>query len=625
MQVDIKKKQIIVKYNGKLNPLVNQQFKFYGFKKNLGNFLLTKELENLKEVKKYTHYLDKKNVSYELTNRAQHCLSLLEKKSKSLKKAKILGSRIKDGKIEIAKFKKFQKFLYNELPRDLRDHQLKSAFHLYQIEKGANYSVPGSGKTTVVLSVFEKLRKEEKVNRVFVVGPPSSFEPWKEEFKLALGRKPKYKVLSGGLKSRRIDEYYNANSEYDLLLTTYQTLLNDHNDVVEYFKFKKIKPFLVIDEAHYIKQIEGSWAKAVLSLSYLTEFKCLLTGTPIPKSYTDLFNQYEFLWPNCKIFDQKTRFKIQNAESKDDFETASSLIENKIGPLFYRVRKKDLGLEPQVFHDPIKIKMNKYESLLYNSIEKRISVLDKKTVSRNWDFIQKLKRGRIIRLRQCVSFAKMLSTAIEEYDEDLIESDDLRRKVIEYDKIEIPAKLEYLIKFAKDTVNDGDKLVIWSHFIGSIELIEKHIKSIGLSCASIYGATPVERNASSEVLTREKIIRSFKNNTGIDILIANPAACAESISLHKVCNNAIYYDLSYNCAQYLQSLDRIHRVGGSEEKPSYYYFLQYEDTFEDDILSNLKTKSQKMENVVEEEYELYSLKIVLGDEDIEAYDRLFKK
>ena len=47
-------------------------------------------------------------------------------------------------------------------------------------------------------------------------------------------------------------------------------------------------------------------------------------------------------------------------------------------------------------------------------------------------------------------------------------------------------------------------------------------------------------------------------------LVAIPQACSESISLHKACHNAVYYDMNYNTSEFLQSLDRIHRVGGSE-------------------------------------------------------------
>jgi len=45
------------------------------------------------------------------------------------------------------------------------------------------------------------------------------------------------------------------------------------------------------------------------------------------------------------------------------------------------------------------------------------------------------------------------------------------------------------------------------------------------------------------------------------VLIANPAAAGEGISLHTICHNAIYADRSYVSTHYLQSIDRIHRLG----------------------------------------------------------------
>ena len=107
-------------------------------------------------------------------------------------------------------------------------------------------------------------------------------------------------------------------------------------------------------------------------------------------------------------------------------------------------------------------------------------------------------------------------------------------------------------------------------------------------------------------------------------MIANPAACAESISLHKTCQHAIYYDLTYNCAQYLQSLDRIHRVGGSELIEANYYFLQYENSIDQDILSNLNRKSERMSRIIDQDYQIYSLDMFDDEDDeIKAYDRLF--
>ena len=61
------------------------------------------------------------------------------------------------------------------------------------------------------------------------------------------------------------------------------------------------------------------------------------------------------------------------------------------------------------------------------------------------------------------------------------------------------------------------------------------------------------------------------------MFIANPAAASEGISLHindmgeKVCSNAIYLDRNFNSSQFLQSVDRIHRIG-SKETPNVYIF-----------------------------------------------------
>lgn len=45
------------------------------------------------------------------------------------------------------------------------------------------------------------------------------------------------------------------------------------------------------------------------------------------------------------------------------------------------------------------------------------------------------------------------------------------------------------------------------------------------------------------------------------MLVTNPASCSESISLHEGCHHAIYLDRTYDCAQFLQSIDRVHRLG----------------------------------------------------------------
>ena len=64
-----------------------------------------------------------------------------------------------------------------------------------------------------------------------------------------------------------------------------------------------------------------------------------------------------------------------------------------------------------------------------------------------------------------------------------------------------------------------------------------------------------------------------KKEKEIEVLITNPHTLAESVSLHSVCHDAIYYEYSYNLVHLLQSKDRIHRLGLEEGQYTQYYFL----------------------------------------------------
>ena len=311
-------------------------------------------------------------------------------------------------------------------------------------------------------------------------------------------------------------------------------------------------------------------------------------------------------------------------KKKGDELAAKEKLRTSVGPLFYRVRKSDLGLIAPVFHPPHVVAMNKYERLIYDAIIKKIRTYSKEDYLKNIDLVNRLRRGRMIRLRQCVSYPKLLSTAVENYEEDILGNEkDLSSVIINYDKLEMPSKINYLKKLVMNLLGQNQKVVIWANFIGTLKLIKRLFSEAGIRCKLIYGETPIANETLKEEETRESIVSEFINSESLNILIANPAACAESISLHKTCYHAIYYDLSYNCAQYLQSLDRIHRVGGSEINQANYFFLQYENSIDQDIKSNLDNKARKMYDVVEEDYNIYSLDMFEDDSEIQAYERLF--
>jgi SNF2 family DNA or RNA helicase len=421
--------------------------------------------------------------------------------------------------------------------------------------------------------------------------------------------------------------YRDNHSSTDLFLTTFQTFANDYKYIKDFFLSANV--FFVIDEAHYIKQIGGIWSTAIIDVSEYAKAKYILTGTPCPKSYGDLFNLFDFLWGKNHAISEQEKARISNYERDNNLLGAQTIVKEKLDSLFYRVRKTELGLMLPIFHDPIIVEMNPIERKIYNRIYRRITELSYFDGNKNFMTLLKLKRGRIIRLMQMVSYTKLLlKDTIDDYDENLLDNmDDISNLLFNYDKYESPAKLTKLIELVNGIQQKDKKIVIWSNFLGTIALLEKNLKKNGILCSHITGSTPVVEKEKT-ILSRESIIKTFlTDNSTIDVLIANPKACAESVSLHKNCYHAIYYDLSYNCAQYLQSLDRIHRVGGSEENEASYYFLQYEGTIDGDILRNLLQKRDSMYDIIEYNSDIYNLDIsAFTDEEEEqnAYDRIFK-
>lgn len=627
MKIDFENTNIILYGTEKLKKYQHSQLIYYGYTELDNSW--TKISNNLEiDLQKIINYFDNEKVFYELSKTSESIIKDFTEKKQELNVIFSKAREIKEFGLLGCEFNTFKDFT-ETLPRKLKPHQLKSAFHFYTLKNGANFSVPGSGKTSTVLSVYEKLRREEKCNILFIIGPPSCFQPWEYEFKETLGRKADTIILSGGSKSFRKSEYYRSQENaYELYLCTFHTALNDYKDIINFFNQINTNVFLIIDEAHYIKQLGGSWANSIMEIGKKATFKGVLTGTPIPKSYKDLFNLFDFLWQENSPLSDDDKIQINIWEKNKKNENVKELLDSQIGSLFYRVRKKDLGLIPAVFHQPIIVKMKGVEKAIYEAVKAKIFELDQSDYFRNENILQKLWKGRMMRLRQAVSYPKLLLSAIDDYTEKFIDNSDLQEQIKNYDNLEISGKLEALHELVMNLRGKGEKVLIWSNFIGTLELIKNHFNSVGLRAELIYGKTPVRKDDSiliGEEKTREDIRDEFLDvNSGLDILIANPAACAESISLHKTCFHAVYYDLSYNGAQYLQSLDRIHRVGGSELHEANYYFLQYENSIDQDIKTSLETKAQKMYDIIETDYEIYNLDLYDDtDDDISAYKRIF--
>jgi SNF2 family DNA or RNA helicase len=514
--------------------------------------------------------------------------------------------------------------------RSLYKLQLLSAYHLAFSQNACNFSVPGAGKTSVVYGAFaylSNLPQEDKkyVDRLLIVSPLSAFGPWEFEYEECFGEKPSTRRLNGKVPIEEKKQYLYSFNPARITLLSYASVSALKDELIYFLKNNKV--MVVLDEAHKIKNTNGGvTAAGVLEIASYCSSRVVLTGTPAPNGYEDLYNLYKFIWPTKKIipFEVYQLKDMSKAISDPRVDTLLQTIE----PFFIRIKKSDLGIPQATEHEPIIVPMGETQRRIYDVIEKKY-MNDIVSSKDNW-FRQDLVKARLLRMMQAATNPSLLSmplknfASFEGFDPNAVSEDtSLISDVLQYAKLETPAKFIKARELIEQIVADGGKVVVWAIYIKNILDFEKYLLSCGIPCKTLYGATPVATGDEDEdeVETREKIIAEFNNlDSAFKVIIANPFAVSESISLHKACHNAIYMERSFNAAHFIQSKDRIHRYGLEPETETNYYYLLSEESIDEVIHDRLIEKETRLRDIIE------SMPIPLfenagletGDDDIKA-------
>lgn len=315
--------------------------------------------------------------------------------------------------------------------------------------------------------------------------------------------------------------------------------------------------------------------------------------------FEDMINESARLLREVKEMKQKLSFKYIIVDEYQDISR----------------QRFDLTKALSEVTDAIVVPMGEYQRRIYDFIEKKY--MDEMIGEGEPDLSSKFKialaHARMIRLMQAASDPVMLRTPLNEFLEDdecpleayqAIHDADVLKAIIEYEAIEIPSKFLAVEKIVRQIIEDGGKVVIWATFIHTIHSIKEYLESKGIQCQELYGAIPVEKEGTiddgeEQILTREKIVRAFQDdNCPFKVIIANPFAVAESISLHKACHNAIYLERSFNAAHFVQSKDRIHRYGLKEGTKTNYYYILSEDSIDETIDARLAEKEHRMNEIM---------------------------
>jgi hypothetical protein len=551
-----------------------------------------------------------------------------------------LAGAIWRGEVVTDSFANFAEVVGERLPgRRLYSLQLLSAFHLAFAQHACNFSVPGAGKTTTVLAAFAYLNAlppndPKHVDHLLVVGPLASFKAWKDEFRIGFGRPARMRRIAGFTPVAERRSYLRGlayqEAPTDLTVTTYATLASTPEDFARFLCLPDRRSMVVLDEAHNIKRGDGVRAAAALTLAPHAISRVVLTGTPAPNGYEDLNNLFRFLYPYRDVIGFPPT--ALRAMTDGSMPGGVEVLKARLQPYYTRIRKSDLGLMPAT---PVlePVAMSDLHERIYTGVERVIMPQLRATAA---GLLSSLVRARLMRLRQAAVNPALLLRPLEE--EGLFDVDgggfssselEIAELVARFDPARDLVRLARTVELARAIVAEQGKVVIWSYFLGNLQLLRSSLAGVADYVEVLTGSTPVqddgygdEDDLEDEVdpATREAIIDRFHRNDETAILIANPQAVGESISLHKAARTAIYFDRDFNAGRFIQSKDRIHRYDPKPLGEVRHHFLSAAGTVDQTIESRLAQKEARLADLVESvEIPLFGLADTEGgDEDIRA-------
>jgi hypothetical protein len=451
----------------------------------------------------------------------------------------------------------------------LTDFQRRDIAKLLELAHGANFSVPGAGKTRVALAIFEARRRAGEVARMLVVCPKSAFESWQTEAATCFPNAPLHVAVmdSTGVPAA------------DVVLINYERLPDARAALLLWLRAQPA--LLVLDEAHRMKRgPTGVWGAVCLALGPYATRRLILTGTPAPNGPRDLENLFAFVWPG------QGRAVVSRALDGNDLRAASGLLR----PLFARTTKHELQLPP-VDLSVRRLDLPPIHRDLYNALLGQFSG--------SWrggeQDIEALGRV-LLYLLMAATTPGLLATGASRYEPlpyrippiEPPHGSSLAELMRDLPQYELSPKYQEVLAIVAANAAVGRKTLVWSTFVRNLTSLHRLLSRF--NPAIVHGGTD----------DRAGELARFRQDPACYVLLSNPATLGEGVSLHRVCHDAVYIDRDFAAGRFLQSLDRIHRLGLPADTETRITVLVANQTIDELVEQRLAAKLQFMGTVLDD-------------------------
>lgn len=461
----------------------------------------------------------------------------------------------------------------------LREYQLKGVEWMVSLYNnklnGILADEMGLGKTVQAVVFISYLIERKAVTKPFlVVVPLSTFSNWVQEFSRWV---PTVRVLhyKGDPGQRREIKKESASAQYNVLLTTFEYVIRDRA-----FLSRIQWLYTIVDEGHRMKNASSKLC-TVMNTYYSSEYRLLLTGTPLQNSLPELWALLNFVLPRIfhsgGSFEEWFNASVAHAGEKMELTEEEELLIIKrlhkvLRPFLLRRLKRDVeaGL-PEKTERVIKCGMSGLQRSLYEEV--RTAALSKKEGARRLN-------NTLMQLRKICNHPFVFSAVEDGVNPGRANNDLLYR---------VSGKFELLRRMLWKLHATGHKVLIFFQMTQVMTIMEDMLLMEGVKYLRLDGAVKSEERAS--------LISQFNDPaSGHLVFLLSTRAGGLGVNL-QAADTVIIFDSDWNPHADQQAQDRAHRIGQTREVRI--FRLVTADSIEEYILERANHKLHVDEKIIQ--------------------------
>jgi len=426
----------------------------------------------------------------------------------------------------------------------------------------------GTGKTRTAIETIRTIySRHERLLPTVIISPVITLENWKSEI-LKYSKIPESSITV--LKGTGDKKYKQALESSGIIITNYESLLNDN--LFAYLKnFLSIgASVLICDESHYVKSPTAKRTKCVLALAKVSQYRYILSGTPILNNAEDIWSQAFILDLGERFGDKFHRFKMKFFEDKNAGWKSSSkhfpnwqLIKStvpyfneKLAEISMSVKKSECLDIPPFVKTELEVEMSPRQKKHYNEMkEDFISYVSDEVAC-----VSSIAIVKALRMQEIASGYMKLDT-----DE-----------VVEFEDNPRMDALDELV----DLHTPNHKIIIWSCFKQNHEMIARMLRKKKIEYVMLTGNESAQQKFDA--------MDKFQTDSKVRVCIGSQAV---GIGINLVESSmSIYYSRNFNLGHDIQSEARNYRAGSERHEAIYRIDMVAKDSLDKHVLQALTDK-----------------------------------